>query len=71
MVVGVDNALSMSRAYWLSQRETVAEAKRVAEVLNQWHAHFAVVGVDQNTIDTLATQIDRSQLLEQRRALTK
>ena len=70
-VSSVDNALSMSQAYWLSRREAVAEAKDVAEIVNHWRVHFAAAGVDRNTIDLLATQIDRSQLLEQRRALTK
>ncbi len=78
MVVGVDgaissvdNALSMSQAYWLSRREAVAEAKDVAEIVNHWRAHFVAAGIDRNTIDILATQIDRSHLLEQRCALTK
>ena len=70
-VSSVDNALSMSQAYWLSRREAVAEAKDVAKIVNHWRVHFAAAGVDRNTIDLLATQIDRSQLLEQRRALTK
>ena len=70
-VSSVDNALSMSQAYWLSRREAVAEAKDVAEIVNHWRAHFVAAGIDRNTIDILATQIDRSHLLEQRRALTK
>jgi serine/threonine-protein kinase HipA len=68
-VSSIDNALSMSSAYWLSRREAVAEAAQVAEVVNHWRAHFAATGVDRNTLDNLTSQIGRPQLLEQRNGL--
>ena len=59
------------RYLFFCRREAVAEAKDVAEIVNHWRVHFAAAGVDRNTIDILVTQIDRSQLLEQRRALDR
>lgn len=65
-VSSIDNALSMASAYGLSRQQAVAEAKRVAGVVDDWLAHFRAAGVGPNTIDSLAAQIDRPHLLEQR-----
>jgi serine/threonine-protein kinase HipA len=70
-VSSVDNALSMCASYWLSRKEALTEATRVAKVVNHWRTHFKAAGVDEQTIGFLADQIDRPQLLEQRRALTQ
>ncbi len=65
----VDNALSMCQAYGLKRQEAIEEAAKVAKIVNKWRAHFKAKGVDANTIDSLSAQIDRLQLLEQRREL--
>lgn len=70
-VSSVDNALSMPQAYWLNRREALAEARQVVEVVNGWQAHFAAAGVDRNTIERLANQIDRADLIEPRLALLR
>ncbi|MCY7389051.1 MAG: HipA domain-containing protein [Burkholderiales bacterium] len=68
-ISSVENAMSMSQAYGLNRTEALAEAARVAEVVNDWQTHFAASSVDRNTINSLADQIDRAYLLVQRKAL--
>ena len=70
-ISSVDNAVSMSQAYGLNRTEALADASRVATVVNGWQTHFAACGVDGNTISSLADQIDRTYLLAQRRELTR
>lgn len=70
-VSSVDNALSMCKSYWLNRKEAVAEAAHVAKVVSIWRTHFEAAGVDRQTIDFLSDQIDRPQLLEQRRELNQ
>jgi serine/threonine-protein kinase HipA len=65
----IDNALSMCHAYGLKRLDAIGEAAKVAKVVNKWRSHFKAKGVDANTIDSLSAQIDRSQLLAQRRGL--
>ena len=65
----IDNALSMTPAYGLNRQQALAEAKRVAGVVDDWLAHFKAAGVGPNTIDSLAGQIDRPALRDQRRML--
>ena len=67
----VDNALSMASAYWLSRKEALAEAQRVAQVVAHWRAHFKAAGVEAAALDSLAGQIDRPFLREQRAALIR
>ncbi len=76
MVVGVngaessiDNALSMTKDYWLSHQAAVEEAKKVAVVVVGWREHFSAQGVDSNTLEELAVCIDRPFLQAQRRRL--
>ena len=64
----IDNALSMSPAYWLNRQAAVTEARRVARAANAWRAHFKKAGVEPRAIDSLAGQIDRPALLDQRLA---
>jgi serine/threonine-protein kinase HipA len=64
----IENALSMSTSYGLKRHEAIAEAKKVAGIVDQWQSHFAKNNVDKNTIAMLTHQIDRPQLLEQRRS---
>lgn len=67
-VASIENALSMSASYGLKRHEAIAEAKKVAAVVDQWQSHFAKNHIAKNTIAMLAHQIDRPQLLEQRRS---
>ncbi len=66
-VSSIENALSMASAYGLNHRQALTHVHDVVEVTNHWRAHFEAVGVDQSTLDTLASQIDRPHLLKQRR----
>ena len=67
-VSSVDNALSMARTYWLNDEEAAAEVRRVVQVVNTWRRHFDDCGVPARVIDRYAMQIDRAELLRQRRA---
>jgi len=76
MVVGtqgaessIENALSAAAQYWLTPHEALAEARRVARVVDGWRAHFSAQGLSEAVIEELARHIDRPFLLEQRRAL--
>lgn len=78
MVVGVQgaessikNALTAAAHYWLSPRDARTEARRVAEVVSGWRAHFADQGVPPTLIEELARHIDRPFLVEQRQALSE
>ena len=70
-VSSVENALSMSRSYGLDRASALVEAAHVAKVVNDWQVHFAESAVDSNTIESLAAQIDRPFLLDQRKTLSK
>jgi serine/threonine-protein kinase HipA len=61
----------MCQAYWLNQKEALVEARYVASVVEGWRRHFEEAGIDRNTIELLADQIDRPYLREQRLALSK
>lgn len=65
----IDNALSAAAHYWLTPQGALAEARRVAQVVDDWRAHFVAQGISDPVIDELADHIDRPFLLEQRRAL--
>ena len=67
----IDNAVSMCSAYWLTKQQALADAARVAKTVNTWRAHFKTAGVDARAIESLAVQIDRPALLDQRRALVR
>lgn len=62
----LENAMSQCDAFGLRPAEAAAEVARVIEVVHEWKAHFANVGVTQRDIDSLAQQIDGEYLLAQR-----
>lgn len=64
----LDNAMSECDAFGLSPAEAASEVVRVVEVVNNWKAHFAEVGVGPRDIESLAQQIDGSYLLPQRQS---
>jgi serine/threonine-protein kinase HipA len=66
----IENALTASAMYWLTPKEALTEARRVALVVNAWHSHFASQGLSVAVLDELAQHIDRPFLLEQRQALS-
>jgi serine/threonine-protein kinase HipA len=73
MRVGVDeadatlhNAMSMCTLFALKKDEAAAEVRRVCEVVSGWRAHFKGVGVRARDIQSLAEQIDRPFLRQQR-----
>lgn len=65
----IENALTAAAQYWLTPQAALAEARRVARVVDGWREHFAVQGLSNAVIDELACHIDRSFLLEQRQSL--
>lgn len=65
----IDNALSACAQYWLSPQAAQDEARRVAEVVDGWRAHFVAQGVGEADLDELGRHIDRPFLREQRQAL--
>jgi serine/threonine-protein kinase HipA len=65
----IENALTTANQYWLTPQSALAEARRVARVVNRWQAHFAAQGLAAAVIDELTRHIDRPILLEQRLAL--
>ena len=76
MVVGahgadssIENAMTAAAQYWLTPKDALAEAARVARVVDHWREHFAAHGLSAAAIEELARHIDRPFLLEQRRAL--
>ncbi|MEO7404726.1 MAG: HipA domain-containing protein, partial [Burkholderiales bacterium] len=62
----IDNAMSMCRAYWLSEKEAAAEAAVVAAVVTGWNKHFKRCGVPKKVVDQYAAQIERRALVRQR-----
>ena len=73
MEVGVEgsastlvNAASRAAAYGLRKEEVKAEIRKVAQVVGDWQAHFSRAGVQAATIRSLAAQIDRPFLAQQR-----
>jgi serine/threonine-protein kinase HipA len=63
----IANALSMAQLFELSEKQAVAQVRRVARVVAGWRQHFASCGVARRDLDLLAEQIDRPFLAEQRR----
>jgi serine/threonine-protein kinase HipA len=62
----LDNAMSMCTLFALKRDEAAAEVRRVCEVVRGWQAHFAAQGVRPRDVESLAPQIDRPFLREQR-----
>lgn len=65
----IENALTAADQYWLSPRDALAEARRVAQVVEGWQNHFAANGVSAAALEALARHIDRPFLRDQREAL--
>jgi serine/threonine-protein kinase HipA len=62
------NALSEHAQFGLKRDEAEAQVRQVVAVAAAWKAHFAAVGVLAADIESLAQQIDRPFLADQRRA---
>jgi serine/threonine-protein kinase HipA len=63
----LENALSECGQFGLKKSEAVAQVKRVCDTVAGWQAHFARLGVSAADIESLAAQIDRPFLRDQRR----
>ena len=63
----LDNALSECRQFGLKPDEAIGQVRQVCAVVAGWKEHFARAGVVAADIDTLAQQIDRPFLRDQRR----
>jgi serine/threonine-protein kinase HipA len=63
----IANALSMAHLFDLSDKQAVAQVRRVARAVAGWQQHFSSCGVAQRDVELLAEQIDRPFLADQRR----
>jgi serine/threonine-protein kinase HipA len=63
------NALSECAQFGLKKDAALQEARRVCEVVVGWQVHFAQAGVSDADIESLAGQIDRPFLRDQRGAV--
>jgi serine/threonine-protein kinase HipA len=75
MRVGVDmadstlaNALSEHGQFGLKRSEAETQLRQVVGVVAGWKHHFAAAGVRASDVESLAQQIDRPLLADQRRA---
>jgi serine/threonine-protein kinase HipA len=64
----LENALSECEQFGLDKDQAHGLIMRICEVLREWKEHFKQAGVTAADIDSLATQIDRPFLLDQRKA---
>ena len=64
----LENALSECGQFGLNKAQALDEVKSVSQVVAGWKAHFAQAGVAAGDIASLADQIDRPFLREQRMA---
>ncbi|GAB2483689.1 HipA domain-containing protein [Comamonas humi] len=64
----LDNALSESAQFGLARKAAEKLVREVTQVAGGWKTHFAEAGVRPADIDSLAEQIDRPFLREQRQA---
>ena len=67
----IENALSMCASFGLKRDAATKEARRVAKVVEGWRAHFEECGVSRRDLASLAEQIERPFLRDQRAALAK
>lgn len=63
----LDNALSECRQFGLKKDEATAQVRQVCAAVAGWQAHFARAGVKAVDIESLAQQIERPFLRDQRR----
>jgi serine/threonine-protein kinase HipA len=61
------NAMSMSTSFGLKPDQAAREVRLVIAAIGRWKRHFRSCGVSARDIDSLAEQIDRPFLEEQRR----
>lgn len=66
----LDNALSESGQFGMKRDAAIQQVQRVSAAVGGWKAHFAHAAVDAADIVTLAGQIDRPFLLDQRKAFS-
>ena len=64
----LDNALSECGQFGLKRSDAIAQVRQVCEVVAGWKANFARAGVVAADIESLAGQIDRPFLKDQREA---
>lgn len=64
----LDNALSECELFGLDKDEARKQVRRVCKVISGWKQHFAHAHVSAADIESLAAQIDRPFLLDQRKA---
>jgi serine/threonine-protein kinase HipA len=62
------NALSEHAQFGLKRAEAETQVRQVVAVVDQWKPHFAAAGVTARDIESLAQQIDRPFLADQRAA---
>ncbi len=62
----LENALSECGQFGLKKKEAIAQVQRVCETVAGWKTHFAQAGVSPADIESLAAQIDRPFLKDQR-----
>lgn len=63
----IENALSMVQYFALSPQDAKATVSEICQVTSSWKEHFMDCGVSSADIDSLAEQIDRPFLKDQRR----
>ena len=61
------NAMSMCAAFGLTRDHAAREVRRVIGVIQRWITHFKSCGVSARDLESLADQIDRPFLRDQRR----
>lgn len=66
----LENALSECRQFGLKRDEAIEQLREVCSVVARWKTHLASVGVRPSDIESLAGQIDRPFLLDQRKHFT-
>jgi serine/threonine-protein kinase HipA len=62
----LQNAMSQCDAFGLLPTEAAAEVALIIDVVNTWKEHFALAGVTERDIESLAQRIDCQELLVQR-----
>lgn len=64
----IANALSEHGQFGLKRDEAESQVREVVAVVSGWKAHFALAGVRATDVESLAQQVDRPFLADQRRA---
>jgi serine/threonine-protein kinase HipA len=64
----LENALSQHTLFGLNRTQAEAQVRLVATVVEGWKPQFAAAGLNSADIESLAQQIDRPFLRDQRKA---